>query len=397
MYPYSSLPENLTAFCAVLRTDYGFRVGPRQLQDAARALEMVRLSDERAVRNTLRPILASSLEDVETFDRAFREFFHPMGTSRGVARERQLQGAHDRDAAARARGSRKASGGMETATQVSARDSEAGSPEDVEDAVNEGDTAALLRSSYSPVHGEGKPLDLMPVDRSWREAAARFVRRVQTAAARRWKPAVHGSRFDLRRTLRSSLHTGAEPVMPRWRARPRLRPRFVMMVDGSRSMAAAAQPSLQVAVALASVTSSVEVFVFSTALERITPEVRRAAGGDPRRLPALHHAWGGGTGIGQCLRDLIHRYGDRVLGPATVVIIASDGLDVGQPDLLQQAMAELRRRSAAIIWLNPLLDTPGYQPTAIGMRLALPALSTFAWASDAAGLNRLARLVRVRR
>jgi uncharacterized protein with von Willebrand factor type A (vWA) domain len=80
-----------------------------------------------------------------------------------------------------------------------------------------------------------------------------------------------------------------------------------------------------------------------------------------------------------------------------VVIIASDGLDVGQPDLLQQAMAELRRRSAAIIWLNPLLDTPGYQPTAIGMRLALPALSTFAWASDAAGLNRLARLVRVRR
>ncbi len=41
MYPFASLPENLTAFCAVLRREHGFRVGPGELHDAARALEIV--------------------------------------------------------------------------------------------------------------------------------------------------------------------------------------------------------------------------------------------------------------------------------------------------------------------------------------------------------------------
>jgi hypothetical protein len=256
--------------------------------------------------------------------------------------------------------------------------------------------AGLLRSSYSPVEAEGDAPDLAPVDWLWREAAARLVSRVQTALSRRWKPALRGPRFDLRRTLRSSLHTGGEPVVPRWQARPRLRPRFVMIVDGSRSMASFTMPALQIAVAIASVTPNVEVFVFSTALQRITRDVRRAASGERRHLPDLHHAWGGGTGIGLCLRDLIHRHGERVLGRETVVIIASDGLDVGHPEVLREVMIELHRRSAAVIWLNPLIDTPGYEPTALGMRAARGFVSTFSWAGDAAGLRNLARRVRVR-
>ena len=31
MYPFASLPENLIAFCAVLRRDHGFRIGPGEL------------------------------------------------------------------------------------------------------------------------------------------------------------------------------------------------------------------------------------------------------------------------------------------------------------------------------------------------------------------------------
>ena len=107
-------------------------------------------------------------------------------------------------------------------------------------------------------------------------------------------------------------------------------------------------------------------------------------------------AWGGGTGIGQCLRAFLHSHGERSLGRDTVVIIASDGLDVGPTDILHQAMSELHRRSAAIIWLNPLIDTPGYEPTALGMRTARAAVSTLASVRDAAGLRRLAGQVRVR-
>src|SRR5512134_1071786 len=81
MYPFASLSENLTAFCAVLRRDYGFRVGSRQLLDAARAIQMTSIADERAVRDTLRPVLSSTVEHAMVFDRAFDAFFHPKSTA----------------------------------------------------------------------------------------------------------------------------------------------------------------------------------------------------------------------------------------------------------------------------------------------------------------------------
>jgi uncharacterized protein with von Willebrand factor type A (vWA) domain len=59
-------------------------------------------------------------------------------------------------------------------------------------------------------------------------------------------------------------------------------------------------------------------------------------------------------------------------------------------------MHELDRRSAGIMWLNPLLDTPGYAPIASGMRAARPYIRTFTSVHDAAGLRRLSRMIRVR-
>jgi uncharacterized protein with von Willebrand factor type A (vWA) domain len=168
-----------------------------------------------------------------------------------------------------------------------------------------------------------------------------------------------------------------------------------VLIDGSRSMAPHAAPALQTAVALASVTLNVETFTFSTALRRITRDVRRAAAGEVRRLH-LHHAWGGGTTIGACLRQFLHLYGERLLGRDTVVIIASDGLDVGDTQVLRDAMARLFRFSGGVVWLNPLLDSPGYEPTALGMSAARPYVTTFTSVSDPAGLARLAREIRVR-
>ena len=279
MYPFASLPENLTAFCAVLRRDYGFRVGPREIHDAAHAIELTPIADERAVRDALRPILSSTFEHVMAFDRAFDAFFHP-GTVAPHATERLPErGEHDAGAPAHDAPRGAVAVEPESAPEaVSSTEAAQGTAIDVADAEHE-EAAGLLRSSYSPIESEGEPPDLTPANGPWREAAGALVRRVQTALSRRWKPALRGPRFDLRRTLRSSLHTGGEPVLARWQARPRLRPRFVIIVDGSRSMSAYTAPALQTAVAIASVTPNVEVFVFSTALERITRDVRRAAAG----------------------------------------------------------------------------------------------------------------------
>ena len=77
MFPFASLPENLAAFCSVLRRHYGFRIGPGELCDAARALDVVDLSNEQTVRHALRAILSGTRDDEAVFDRAFTDFFFP--------------------------------------------------------------------------------------------------------------------------------------------------------------------------------------------------------------------------------------------------------------------------------------------------------------------------------
>ena len=66
------------------------------------------------------------------------------------------------------------------------------------------------------------------------------------------------------------------------------------------------------------------------------------------------------------------------------------------PEVLRGAMREIRRRAAGVAWLNPLLDTPGYEPSARGMAAARPFITTFSSVPDAPGLARLARTLRLR-
>ena len=259
------------------------------------------------------------------------------------------------------------------------------------------EAAIFAPSSYSPLDADAADAPELPrVERAWRDAARSFVRRLHLGLSRRWRPAIRGRRFDLRRTLRAGLQTGGEALSPRWLRRPRRAPRFVLLVDGSRSMSAHARTALQMAVATGErhdAGRGVHVLDGPPARDR-----RRAAsgGGELRRLDRLHHAWAGGTSIGACLRDFLRRFGERMVGRDTVVMIASDGLDVGAPDMLRDAMRELHRRSAGVVWLNPLLETEGYEPTASGMRAARPYMTTFTSVNDASGLARLSRTLRIR-
>src|SRR5262249_60702458 len=126
---------------------------------------------------------------------------------------------------------------------------------------------------------------------AWVAAARTLVRRVELGPARKWRTAPKGRRFDLRRTLRASVQTGGEPLTPRWLARPKRQPRFIVLVDGSRSMREYAGTALMLASALARATSRLEAFTFSTALQRVTTDVQRGSTGKARRVRSLAHAW----------------------------------------------------------------------------------------------------------
>lgn len=397
MYRYASLPDNLADFGDVLRRDYGFHLGPGELADAARVLTVVDLAEEQAVRDALRVVLCSTADTAAVFDEAFTDFFYP-----GPMGEPQNQPPMGRPAN---RGPERKAVDRPGAGRLNAFGDEG--DEDPEDAAavpapDEGldrpleDVELSAPARYSPIGVDNADQPAPPaIDTAWLAAARRLVRRVQLGLSRRWRPSARGQRFDARRTLRASLQTGGEPLAPRWQRRQRRSPRFVVLVDGSRSMASYAETSLRIAAALASVTRRVEVFTFSTALQCVTRDLRRESADAPSRRPWNERAWGGGTNLGACL-SLFEREFGALLGPDTIVVVGSDGLDVGAPDLLRRAMQDLRRRSAGIIWLNPLIQTPGYTPTARGMRVALPYVTTFTSANDLAGFAHLARTVRVR-
>jgi uncharacterized protein with von Willebrand factor type A (vWA) domain len=65
-----------------------------------------------------------------------------------------------------------------------------------------------------------------------------------------------------------------------------------------------------------------------------------------------------------------------------VVVICSDGLDVGDPELLAGQMARLARLAHRVVWLNPLKEDPAYEPLARGMQAALPSIDLFASGHD---------------
>lgn len=76
--------------------------------------------------------------------------------------------------------------------------------------------------------------------------------------------------------------------------------------------------------------------------------------------------FGGGTRLGECLAQLRLQAARHLVGRRTLVLIVSDGLDTGDAQLLEHELLWLKRHSARIVWLNPLLRFEGYAPLATG-------------------------------
>jgi hypothetical protein len=134
----------------------------------------------------------------------------------------------------------------------------------------------------------------------------------------------------------------------------------------------------------------VRVFFFDTEVREVT-HIFETAGGDPARaLERAEVAWGGGTRIGASLASVRRRW-PHAVGRRTVTLVVSDGLDVGDVGTLEAGMTWLARRSRAVVWLNPLAATRGYEPTCRGMSTALlyvDGLFAFAGPADVTEIAR---------
>ena len=180
------------------------------------------------------------------------------------------------------------------------------------------------------------------------------------------------------------------------RRKAKLRP-LILFLDISGSMADYSRNLLQFAhtarhASAHNGTAKVEVFVFGTRLTRITRQLRH-------RQPdaALAQAagevtdWDGGTRIGESLDAFVRRWGRGGMCRGAVVVICSDGLDRGDPELLATSMERLGRLAYRIVWLNPHKgDNWDFHPSTVGMMVVAPHVDLLLSGHDLASLEDLA-------
>ena len=211
------------------------------------------------------------------------------------------------------------------------------------------------------------------------EVACRLARALRYRLSRRRRIAPRGARIDLRRTIRRSLAHGGEPFTLIRRRRPERPVRIVLLLDVSGSMQPYARYLLQFVHGLVASWDRADAYLFHTRLVRITDVLReKDALLAMRRLSLTAEGFGGGTRMGECLRTFNDHYARRALDSRSVLVMASDGYDTGEPRDCVEQMIRLRRRVRRVVWLNPMLGWARYEPLTRTMRAVLAYVDHFA-------------------
>jgi uncharacterized protein with von Willebrand factor type A (vWA) domain len=363
----------------------GLPVGTGRILTFVRGVEAIGLTDRTSLYWTARATLVAGRADIDMFDEAFEAWFHSLRLDDEP--ELSLEFSLPPDAEDLEFGD----GEMADATGVSTAASWQHVGDDEETA--EADEAALRLVASAVEVLRAKSFAYLTEDE--RQRVARLIRelsiRVPIERTRRMRAANKGATLDVRRTLRRSLRTQGEPFDRAWRARrTRTRP-LVLILDVSGSMAPYSRALLQFGYAAMAAGRRVEVFCFGTRLTRVTRVLRTK---DPDR--AMHEIgrivadWEGGTRIGESLKSLLDGWSQRAALRGAVVVLCSDGLERGDPELLRAQMARLRRLAYRVVWANPLKGSPRYEPLARGMAAALPSVDVFLSGHNLESLEALA-------
>lgn len=368
------LLPNIVHFGRLLR-GLGIPITPAQMLDFVAALEIVDLRRREDVQESARAIFVSRQEHLELFDEAFALFWRARPTSRMPPMELgNLLKKHP---------------GAEEKNRLISRGAAESRPqsEDDEPFVDKLFTATdreLLRHKDFAQMNEYELAQVKAFmqELPWQPPLRRTQRR---------RPGGRGDQLDLRRTFRHNLRYGSEMLRLAHRRRTTKRRRLVVLCDISGSMDRYARVLLQFLYGLSRSLDQVEVFVFSTRLTRITRHLhRRSIDEAVAQAAKTVHDWAGGTRIGEALHTFNFDWGRRVLGQGAVVMIISDGWDRGDPAQLDAEMARLQRSCHRLIWLNPLLGSPTYQPLTRGIQAALPHVDDFLPVHNLVSLEQLA-------
>ncbi len=373
--PGGQFLHNLLLFGRVLR-GVGLDVNPGRMLDLTQALEHIDLGRRQDFYFAARSLLVHRYEDLSLFDQAFDEFWRAPGAGWLVALPGRPRRRTDK--------LQQVTPPLGNEPPTDGQDHDPNAPPVVvvtrtysaQEVLRHKDFTELTEAEYAAIKA-------LIDDLVWR-LGERLTRRQKRG---------RGRRLDLRRTLRRNLKYGGQVMEWSYRE-PKRKPRpLVLLADISGSMERYTKLLLHFIYSLSfGLSQPVEAFVFSTRLTRIThPLQHKDVDQALREVSAVVNDWSGGTRIGAALKDFNFTWGRRVLGRGAVVLIISDGWDRGEPVLLDAEMARLQRNCYRVIWLNPLLGSPTYEPLTRGMQAALPHIDDFLPVHNLASLEDLAR------
>jgi len=358
----------------------GVPVNPAGLIDLCRSLSFIDIGNRRDFYATTRIMLVSSQTDIPVFNRVFGDFwFHPRALKN--IRPEELEESDEEDVP----GKKKQRRQIADSTPRKEAPEPHGGPDD--SVLGYSPDEALMEKDFEHMSEQ-------EIERA-RRLIVGLVMLLANYKSRRRIVSKKGNELNLRKMLRHNAYYSQDGLELLYRKRRIKKIKLLLLCDVSGSMERYSRFLIQFIYALRQQLASLDVAVFSTRMTVITEYLKRQSVDQSlAEVAANVPDWGGGTDIGNSLKDFNDRFADRMNQRHTVVIILSDGWDRGDPVLLHEEMQFLHRQVHQLIWLNPLLGDKNYQPLCKGIQAALPFIDHFLPAHNLESLAQLLRHLR---
>jgi uncharacterized protein with von Willebrand factor type A (vWA) domain len=351
----SSISESIVAFAQFARSHH-MNVGIQETQDALAAIKELGITDRNTFKFALKPLFCTSPEDCGLFEKLFILYWDTNPLDLDPKNKTTMQGAVEKEQA----GSLVMMGEGENSDD----------DQEGKNVTGASEAERLRKTDFSKINDvDAKHLEQI-ADKLFKEMTLRLRRRM--------KDSNRNGQINLRRTIRRSIAYGGEAIDLVFRAQRPKKQRLVIFLDVSGSMDKYSFFLLRFIFALRENFRQLEAFIFSTKLIRISGVL---AGNQMEYAATLLTQqvdnWSSGTRIGDSLEEFNDKYGKRMLNGSPTIIILSDGLDTGEPEILGRELRKIQGRSRKVVWLNPLKGMKDYQPIQRGMKAALPSVDDF--------------------
>ena len=362
------ITNRIIAFCHLARAE-GFNVGIQETCAALKSAGDGMLMPKNIFRRTLRALICSKHEEFERFDALFERFWKRRSSQGYKGIEKKISQPYTIE-------------NRNHSLVMSGDEREQTAEEEGKKVTGASAIERLQKTDFSQLsHGEIERLDEL-AQQLWRQMSRRITRRMKN---RRRK-----EQISLRHTIRQNIAQGGDPIKLRFRSRHTVKPRLVILLDVSGSMDQYSFFFLKFIHALQKHFERVESFLFSTRMLHITAALKaKGLTSTLKTLAQQADAWSSGTRIGECFQTFNHTHAKRVLARNSIVVVLSDGLDTGDPEMFKQELSQIKRRTRKVVWLNPLLGMDNYEPITRGLSAALPLIDVFVSAHNLQSLLEL--------